>query len=60
MKFYRVQTGPDSYRWFNLKEDAEREARKLAKLHGWPEDVKALNVPTDKKGLLHFLNTGEV
>lgn len=59
MKFYRVQTGPDSFRWFNLKEDAERETRKLVKA-GVPSVMRVVDVPTDKKGMLHFLNTGEV
>lgn len=44
-------------RWFSTRREAERHQREIAKDEdAAPGNIEAVNVPTDKAGLLNWLN----
>lgn len=63
MKLYRIKyTDRDNgmcVAWEGTQADAKRKQRELEKEHGRSQvdDFEPYYVPTDKAGLLHFLNT---
>lgn len=65
MKLYRVNLGDRDIgrlvEWFGNKVDAERRLRHWQRENGtdnggFPESIEAVSVPTDKAGLIRWLN----
>lgn len=58
MRFYYVPAAPATDRWHRTQDDARRAARSAS--GGGASVFDIVEVPTDQKGLLHYLTEREI